>query len=147
MAVLGVIILIVVAVVAVTVIGKGGDPVALELPGFDIDTSASGVFGVGAASSLLGVLGVVLLIGGARRGNRRRKEVKGLRREADHGTGSSDQDARAGHHERAGSAPPAAAAAGAGDPGPTTRRGRAGRRGRRQHDDGDGEQFSSVPRD
>lgn len=155
MAVLGVIILIVVAVVAVTVIGKGGDPVALELPGVDIDTTASGVFTVGAGSSLLGVLGVVLVIGGARRGNRRRHEVKALRRDADHAGG-------------AGSGAPGAEGAGGGargtppddgrredlgargrtrHDGPDGGRRREGRRGPRNRDDGDGDHFATVPRD
>jgi len=132
MAVLGVIILILVAVVAVTVVSQGGEAVALELPGFDIDTTAAGVFGVGAASLLLGVLGVILLVGGARRGRRRRKEVHNLRREVD-------------RQPRAAGGPP--------PDGPT---GETSDRDRREHtrprpgrggDEGDGEHFSTAPRD
>jgi hypothetical protein len=44
MVVLGVIVLIVVAVVAVTVVYQGGDEVILELPGFTVDTTGAGVF-------------------------------------------------------------------------------------------------------
>ncbi len=83
MVVLGVIVLIVVAVVAVVIVLQGGDPVSLDLPGFDVDTTAAGVFGIGAACAVLALLGLALMVGGARRGNRRRKEVKQLRREAD----------------------------------------------------------------
>lgn len=121
MAVLGVIVLVVVAVVAITVVSQGGDAVVLELPGFDVDTTAAGVFGVGAASLLLGILGLFLLVGGARRGRRRRKEVHELRREVDRHPGSTGADP------------------------PDRERRNPGRRGRGP-DDGDGEHFTSVPR-
>ncbi|MBA2740304.1 MAG: hypothetical protein H0U47_11685 [Nocardioidaceae bacterium] len=83
MAVLAVIILILVAVVAVLVIRQGGELVSLDLPGFNVDTTAAGVFGIGVASAVLALLAIALLVAGARRGNRRRKEVKQLRRDAD----------------------------------------------------------------
>ncbi len=135
MAVLGVILLIVVAVVAVTVIGQGGDPVMLELPGFSIDTTAAGVFGVGAGSSALGLLGLVLLLGGVRRGTKRRKEVRQLRRDAGPQPGAGGEPGPAEEH-RPGTgrnAPPPAP----GESHPPRRRG----------GDDEGEHFRAVPRD
>lgn len=145
MAVLGVIILIVVAVVSVTVVSTGGDPVALELPGFDIDTTAAGVFGVGAGSLLLGVLGVVLMLGGARRGQRRRKEVKRLRRDADHQLqDAGDEPVPPGRSEPVDD-PGTRRPSDRGDRGGGDRR--TGGRGRGRRDEGHGDHFSSVPRD
>jgi len=142
MAVLGVIILIVVAVVAVTVVAQGGDAVVLELPGFDIDTTAAGVFGVGAGSLLLGVLGVMLLVGGARRGNRRRKEVHRLRREVE---GQPGDTATAGTGRGEGGDPVGGGSVEGGSAAPP--RGRRARGAGRGRDDGEGEHFASVPRD
>jgi hypothetical protein len=155
MVVLGVIVLIVVAVVAVTVVYQGGDAVILELPGFTVDTTGAGVFVGGVVCTLLGVLGIVLVLGGARRGQRRRKEVKQLRKEADkpHAGDSGDE-----HTDRAGGefsevrgadyaagrvAPPEQE-----EPAPRSgRRGSWGRSGRRWRDDGEKQHFSTVPRD
>ncbi len=134
MAVLGVILLIVVAVVAVTVISQGGDPVMLELPGFSIDTTAAGVFGVGAGSSALGLLGLILLLGGVRRGTKRRKEVRQLRRDAGHEPGAGgDAGPTDDRPQGPGSGPPSA-------PGES-------RPHRRRGGDEEGEHFGSVPRD
>lgn len=155
MVVLGVIVLIVVAVVAVTVVYQGGDEVILDLPGFTVDTTGAGVFVGGVVCTLLGVLGIVLVLGGARRGQRRRKEVKQLRKEADKPHVGDPTD---GHSDRAGGelsevrgadysagrvAPPDQA-----EPAPKSgRRGSWDRSGRRWRDDGEQQHFSTVPRD
>lgn len=161
MAAFGVIVLVIVTVVAVTVVSQGGDPVALQLPGFDIDTSAAGVFGMGAGSLLLGLLGTFLVVGGARRGHRRRKEVKHLRREVSHpgssGAGRTATDAtRAPDPSTPGTPHPSAAPRAPDPPEAPGRSGpergaqagpdRAQRWGRRGRDDGE-EHFSAVPRD
>ena len=153
MAVLGVIILIVVAVIAVTVVSQGGDSVSLDLPGFNIDTTAAGVFGVGAGCTLLGLLGVALLIGGARRGRRRRQEVKELRRDVDRQPGSATAEGHGGRTgtgtasdrvvEPADHEPRKPPSEGAG-PGSSDGQRSMGMRGR---DDGESEHFKAVPRD
>jgi len=153
MAVLGVIILIVVAVIAVTVVSQGGDSVSLNLPGFNIDTTAAGVFGVGAGSTLLALLGVALPIGGARRGRRRRQEVKELRRDVDRQP-SRSTSGQPGDRTTAGTAsdrvvepadqePRKPSSEGAG-PGSSDGQRSMGMRGR---DDGENEHFKAVPRD
>jgi hypothetical protein len=156
MVVLGVIVLIVVAVVAVTVVYQGGDEVILELPGFTVDTTGAGVFVGGVVCTLLGVLGIVLVLGGARRGQRRRKEVKQLRKEADkshagdstptdgHSDGAGELNEVRGADYAAGRVPPPDQE----EPAPRSgRRGSWDRSGRRWRDDGEQQHFSTVPRD
>ncbi|CAN5786064.1 hypothetical protein BH20ACT6_BH20ACT6_24510 [soil metagenome] len=134
MVVLGVIILIVVAVVAVIIVRQGGDPVALDLPGFDVDTTAAGVFGIGAACALLALLGLALMVGGVRRSNRRRKEVKQLRREAESQPATSTRDT-----SRDSGGPPARSGGGTGKSTRTSPGTRS--------DGGDTDHRTSAPRD
>ncbi|MBA2507826.1 MAG: hypothetical protein H0V32_03785 [Nocardioidaceae bacterium] len=94
MAVLGIIVVILAAVVAVVLVRQGSDLVTLGLPGVDVDTTVAGVFGIGAACAVLVLLGLALIVGGARRSSRRRKEVKQLRREAGSQPASSSRSSR-----------------------------------------------------
>ena len=93
MAVLGIIILLGVGVVTATVVANGSDQATLNLVGLDVTTSVSGIFGFGALCLLLTVLGLFLLLGGAKRARRRRAEVRDLRRRADAPTGTATEDA------------------------------------------------------
>lgn len=81
MTVLGVLILLLVAVVSIVVLTADG-PATIGLAWFDIDTDVTGVFLAGAASVLLGLLGLWLLKAGLRRSSQRRVEIRGLRKEA-----------------------------------------------------------------
>jgi hypothetical protein len=83
MAVLGIIILLGVAAVTATVVADGSDAAEFELVGLNIDTTYAGIYAIGAFNLLLAVLGIVLVLGGAKRARRRRKEVRELRRQAD----------------------------------------------------------------
>jgi len=135
MAVLGIIILLGVGVVTATVVANGSDAATLNLVGFDVTTTVAGIFGVGALSLLLTVLGLFLLLGGAKRSRRRRKEVKDLRRRADAPAGTATEDAdQRGQHGQHGQHPDD------GTPAPPPSRRRAG-------DAEVGEHFRGVPRD
>ncbi|HLK95989.1 MAG TPA: hypothetical protein VK365_09665 [Nocardioidaceae bacterium] len=129
MTVLGIVILLAVAVVTATVVANGSEPATLNLVGFDVETTIAGIFAVGALCLLLAVLGIFLTLGGAKRGRRRRKEVRDLRRRADAPTGTDAAGTSSGtggdpvHDER------------------TTRRHGA------SEDDPDDPHFRSVPRE
>lgn len=79
MIVLGLILLIVVAVVAITALLRGDDVTSLNLVGADLETSVRWVFLAGATSVLLLVVGVSLLAGGLRRARSKRQEIKQLK--------------------------------------------------------------------
>ena len=137
MAVLGIIILIGVAVVTATVVANGDDPAVLNLVGFNVNTTIAGIYAVGALCLLLTVLGIFLLLGGAKRSNRRRKEVRDLRRQADHPVGSDPAGTSSG-------TPPKPLVGQGGDP---VRNERAARRHDGSPDDPDDQHFRGVPRD
>ena len=137
MAVLGIIILIGVAVVTATVVANGSDDAVLNLVGITVETSVAVVFAVGALCLLLTVLGIFLLLGGAKRSNRRRKEVRDLRRQADHPVGSDTAGTSSG-------TPPKPLVGQGGDP---VRNERAARRHDGSPDDPDEQHFRGVPRD
>ena len=134
MVVLGVVILLAVAVATATVVANGSDDAPpLNLVGLEIETSVAGIFALGALCLLLAVLGLFLLLGGAKRSRRKRKEVRDLRRQA--GTPAAQEAA------------PGGSVVQGGDP---VRNERAVRRHER-HDghpeDPDGRHFEGVPRD
>jgi hypothetical protein len=141
MAVLGIIILIGVAVVTATVVANGAEPAVLNLVGFDVNTTIAGIYAVGALCLLLTVLGIFLLLGGAKRSNRRRKEVRDLRRQADHPVGADPSGTSAGTSS---GSPPKPLVGQGGDP---VRNERAARRHETHPDDPDEQHFRGVPRD
>ena len=127
MAVLGIIILLGVAVVTATVVADGSDAAEFELVGLNIDTTYAGIYAIGALNLLLAVLGIVLVLGGAKRARRRRKEVRELRRQADAPTVGDSSGATRGQ---------------GGDPVYDQRSGH-----RRREDGPDDEHFRGVPRE
>jgi hypothetical protein len=137
MAVLGIIILIGVAVVTATVVANGEGPAVLNLVGIRVETSVAVVYAVGALCLLLAVLGLFLLLGGAKRSNRRRKEVRDLRRQADHPVGAGLAGTSSG-------TTPKPLVGQGGDP---VRNERAARRHEDHSDDPDDQHFRGVPRD
>ena len=140
MAVLGIIILIGVAVVTATVVANGDDTANLNLVGITVETSVAVVYAIGALCLLLTVLGIFLLLGGAKRSSRRRKEVRDLRRQADHPVGAGPSDTAPGTSS---GTPPKPLVGQGGDP---VRNERAARR-HHDPDDPDEQHFQSVPRD
>ena len=108
MAVLGIIILLAVAAATATVFANGGDEAVINLVGFKVSTSIAGIYAIGALNLLLAVLGVFLMLGGAKRARRRRKEVRDLRRQADAPTAADPRGTTGGqggdpvHDERPG---------------------------------------------
>jgi hypothetical protein len=141
MAVLGIIILIGVAIVTATVVANGSDDAVLNLVGIRVETSVAVVYAVGALCLLLAVLGLFLLLGGAKRSARRRKEVRDLRRQADHPVGAGPQATSAGTSS---GTPPKPLVGQGGDP---MRNERAARRHESPSDDPDEQHFRGVPRD
>lgn len=141
MAVLGIIILIGVAVVTATVVANGSDDAVLNLVGIRVETSVAVVYAVGALCLLLAVLGLFLLLGGAKRSARRRKEVRDLRRQADHPVGADGSGTSAGTSS---GTPPKPLVGQGGDP---VRNERAASRHESSPDDPDEQHFRGVPRD
>lgn len=82
MVVLGIVILLVVAVVSLAVIVNGGDPAVVDFGVFDVKTTTTGAFVLGALALLLGVLGLLLVLKGIARSRRRAKDHKQLRRDS-----------------------------------------------------------------
>jgi ABC-type nickel/cobalt efflux system permease component RcnA len=85
MIVLGLLILLAVAAVAVGAIARGGADVSIDLGSFTVSTTAAGMFLAGAAALLCAGIGLWLLIKGLRRARRRRQEVQALRDRARRG--------------------------------------------------------------
>jgi hypothetical protein len=77
--VLGLLILILAAIVVVTMIARGTESTEVDLDAFTIRTDASVIFLAGAATLLLAVLGLVVLMAGLKRARRRRGEMRELR--------------------------------------------------------------------
>ena len=136
MAVLGILILLAVGVATATVIGNS-ESETLSMVGFDINTTLAGIYAIGALNALFAVLGLFLLLGGAKRARRRRKEVQDLRRQ-------NEAVAPA-------TAPPGTQAGTGTGPGADTRSGRGSERHGRRDDghgtDSDGEHFDGAPRE
>jgi hypothetical protein len=134
--IVGLLILLVVAVIVIATVARGGDPTSIDLGAFVIRTSFTGVFVAGALTLLLGLLGVMVLLSGLRRSRRRRAEVHELRDRAG-AKGRSEGGSRKSAPEQATSATRASQgpppAAGTEEP-------------RRQPRDAD-ESFDSAPRD
>ena len=137
MAVLGIILLLGVAVVTALVVANGSDTADLNLVGVHVDAPVTAIFALGAGCLLLAVLGLFLLLGGAKRSNRRRKEIRDLRRQADHPVGTDSPGTSSG-------TPPKPLVGQGGDP---MRNERAARRHQGNPDDPDAEHFRGVPRD
>ncbi len=137
MAVLGIIILLAVAVVTATVVANGSDIATLNLVGVKVDASVALIYGVGALCLLLAVLGIFLMLGGAKRARRRSKEVRELRRQA-------DRPVDPGAPNTPGATPPRPLVGQGGDP---VRNERAARRHQRPEDDPADEHFRDVPRE
>ena len=137
MAVLGIILLLGVAVVTALVVANGSDTADLNLVGIHVDAPVSAIFAVGAGCLLLAVLGLFLLLGGAKRSNRRRKEIRDLRRQADQPVGAGSAGTSSG-------TPPKPLVGQGGDP---VRNERAARRHQHDPDDPDEQHFRGVPRD
>jgi hypothetical protein len=96
MALLGFLLLIVVAVAVTVALFRGGGSVRIDAEWLTVNTNVSGVFFAGVVTTLLFGLGVWLVIHGAKRTRRRRGEIKDLRRRAE----SAD---RAGPQQQTGS--------------------------------------------
>jgi len=104
--VLGILILVLVAVLIIAAAVRGEDAASLDLEWFTVETTVAGVFLAGALTLLIGVVGVVLVAAGLKRGRRRRAEMHSLRDQA----AAKDQEARrarAAEAEARESTPPA----------------------------------------
>jgi membrane protein implicated in regulation of membrane protease activity len=75
-------VLLAAAVLLVVLLGGANDPAPLELGIVRLDTTTMEVFLVGVATALVLAVGLVLLLGGLRRGSRRRREHKEVSRRA-----------------------------------------------------------------
>ncbi len=82
MAIVGLLILLIVAIIVIATLARGNDPTSIDLGWFVIRTNFTGVFVAGALTLLLGVLGVMVLLSGLRRSRRRRAEMHELRNRA-----------------------------------------------------------------
>lgn len=83
MIVLGVVLIVVAAIVVLAaVFGGSNAPASLDLGVVSVDTTALGVFLLGAATLLVLVAGLELVRTGARRGYARRKELRHARKAA-----------------------------------------------------------------
>lgn len=80
--VLGLLILLVVAVVTIAMLVRGGEPASIDLNTFVVKTTVMWVFLTGAATLLLAVIGLVLLTRGLKKSRSRRAEVRELRARA-----------------------------------------------------------------
>ena len=137
MTVLGIVLILGVSVVTATVVANGSDTAPINVVGLHIDNaSVAGIYAFGALNLLLVVLGLLLVLGGARRARRRRSEVRELRRQADApaaapaaGHGAHDPSAAHVRHDDQSAADTAAHRRDEADDGP------------------DGEHFRGVPRD
>jgi hypothetical protein len=78
-AVLGVLILLVFAVIVIATIARGDDPTQIDLGWFILRSNVAGVFLAGALTLLLGVIGLLVLLSGLRRSRRRRADIRDLR--------------------------------------------------------------------
>lgn len=91
MAVLGVLILLVFAVIVVATIARGDEPTQIDLDWFILRSNVAGVFLAGALTLLLGVVGLLVLLSGLRRSRRRRADIKELRGRAAANTAAAEQ--------------------------------------------------------
>ncbi len=82
MIIVGVLILLVFAVIVVATVARGNDPTQVDLGWFVIDSDVTGVFVAGGLTSLLGLIGLAVLLAGLRRSRRRRADLKQLRERA-----------------------------------------------------------------
>ena len=124
MLVLGILLLILVALVCLAAVVRGGDSVTVDLEFFSLRMDAVAVFIVGAATLLALLLGLWLVSSGLKRNRRRKQEVKALRKRAE----TSEEIAR---RERS-------AAAGGASAAPSSSTGSA---------DGPDEHFDTAPRE
>ncbi len=79
MIVLGLLVLLAVAAIAVIAIARGGDPVSFKLGSLTFNTDGAGMFLAGAGTLLVAVVGFWLLRKGMHRSRQRRQEMKELR--------------------------------------------------------------------
>ncbi len=84
MIVLGLLVLLAVAAIAVIAIARGGDPVSFKIGSYTVDTDGTGMFLAGAGALLLAMVGLWLLRRGLHRSRERRHEMKELRDRAAH---------------------------------------------------------------
>jgi ABC-type nickel/cobalt efflux system permease component RcnA len=80
---LGLILVILAGAVIAAAVINGTDPAVLDFSAFKIHTTEAGVFGIGAATLLVLVIGAWLLRKGLASRRRRRREVKELRKQVD----------------------------------------------------------------
>jgi hypothetical protein len=151
MVIFGLVMLLLALLIVIAAVVHGGDPASLDLQLFTIKTNVTGVFVAGAATLLLAVLGLALVVTGLRYDRRRRAQIKDLRKRASSGeeaaaaSGSKEESA-----ESSGAAPTRAAtesstprtatSSGSTSSGSTSADGSGG-------DDGPDEYFESAPRD
>ena len=135
--VLGLLILVIVALVTLIVLVRGGQPATIDLNTFQIETTVMWVFLAGALTLLLTVLGLVLLTRGLKKTRRRRSEMRELRSRAA-ATPAPTPAPRRDDEPRPAPAPTASAAPSARADDRPTRSGREG--------DAD-DYFDSAPRD
>jgi membrane protein implicated in regulation of membrane protease activity len=96
MVILGLLLLIIAVIAAITAIARGNVAVHIDLGWFTVKTDTGVVFFLGAAAMLAFVIGWWLLARGMRRGRERRREVKALRKRAV----TSEETARREHEAR-----------------------------------------------
>lgn len=82
MFVLGLVLLILLAALAIGIIANGTDPARFEGLGISLDTTVSTIFIIGLLMGLALLLSVGLMLTGTKRSVARRREVRALRREA-----------------------------------------------------------------
>lgn len=88
MVVLGLLLVVVAIIAVVAAVLRGGDPTQVDLQWFTAKTDITGVFLAGAVTSLIGVLGLGLIVAGLKRNRRKRAEMNTLKARAE------DKDSR-----------------------------------------------------
>jgi ABC-type nickel/cobalt efflux system permease component RcnA len=96
MVILGLLLLIVAVIAAIAAIVRGDLSVRVDLGWFTLKTDVGVVFFLGAAAMLVFLLGWWMVVRGMRRGRERRREMKSLRKRAEH----SEDAARREHDAR-----------------------------------------------
>lgn len=79
MIVLGLLLIAAAAAVVVVAVVAGGDSVALDAFGYDLDSPVWAVFAAGVATGLFLLLGILAIVAGVNRARARREEIEYLR--------------------------------------------------------------------
>ncbi len=101
MIVLGLLILAAAVAVTVAAIARGGADVSLDYGSWTVNTDATGMFLAGAATLLVGVIGLWLLRGGLAHSRQRRREMRELRDRASRNEAAARREREAAADERA----------------------------------------------